>query len=492
MIEQFPRVILAALRGGSGKTLLALGLASCLMKEGFKVSPYKKGPDFIDGGWLTLAAGRECHNLDPFLMTDTQIIESFLANSLDADISLIEGNRGLFDSLDLNGDYTTAKLARLLKAPIILIVDVTMATRTIAALVMGCQHFEQDISISAVILNRVAGSRQESLVRNSIELYCGIPVIGSVPKLKGSLLPERHMGLVPHQERDDALRAIEWAHEAVRKGLDLKAIWQIANDAVPLSGEVSQRAMGQPGIPDVSTRPRIGYIMDSSFWFYYPENLDQLKDLGANLIEINSITDDEVPDLDALYIGGGFPETHAKALSDNRGFRDSLRKKIEAGLPVYAECGGLIYLGESLILHGNSYPMVGAIPLQIVQNEKPQGHGYTILEVLHKNPYFETGDVLRGHEFHYTRAVIKESKAITLVFEVRRGYGLDGERDGVCRKNLLATYSHIHATGTPRWGEGLFKAALQSKKLCDLHSSIDSQKGTEKDKDLLYGIIANS
>jgi len=213
MIEQFPRVILAALRGGSGKTLLALGLASCLMKEGFKVSPYKKGPDFIDGGWLTLAAGRECHNLDPFLMTDTQIIESFLANSFDADISLIEGNRGLFDSLDLNGDYTTAKLVRLLKAPIILIVDVTMATRTIAALVMGCQHFEQDISISAVILNRVAGSRQESLVRNSIELYCGIPVIGSVPKLKGGLLPERHMGLVPHQERRDAIKAIEWAQK---------------------------------------------------------------------------------------------------------------------------------------------------------------------------------------------------------------------------------------------------------------------------------------
>ncbi len=471
MTGQFPRVILAGLRGGSGKTTLALGLASCLMKEGFKVSPYKKGPDFIDGGWLTLAAGRECHNLDPFLMTETQIIESFLANSLDADISLIEGNRGLFDSLDLSGDYTTAKLARLLKAPIILIADVTMATRTIAALVMGCQHFEQDINISAVILNRVAGSRQESLVRNSIELYCGIPVIGSVPRLKGSLMPERHMGLIPHQERDDALKAVEWTHEAVKKCVDIKAIWQIANDAVPLSGEVPQVAIKQPEISVVSAPPRIGYIMDSSFWFYYPENLDQLRNQGANLIEINSISDDEVPDLDALYIGGGFPETHAEALSDNRGFRDSLRKRIEAGLPVYAECGGLIYLSESLIVHGNSYPMVGALPMQIVQNGKPQGHGYTVLEVLHKNPFFERGDILKGHEFHYTSAVIKKSDDITFLFKMRRGYGLDGERDGVCRKNLLATYSHMHATGSPCWGEGLFRAALQSKKTGDIHSS---------------------
>jgi cobyrinic acid a,c-diamide synthase len=476
MTGQFPRVVLAGLRGGSGKTTLALGLASCLMKEGFKVSPYKKGPDFIDGGWLTLAAGRECHNLDPFLMTETQIIESFLASSLDADISLIEGNRGLFDSLDLNGDHTTAKLARLLKAPIILIVDVTMATRTIAALVMGCQHFEQGINIPAVILNRVAGSRQESLVRNSIELYCGIPVIGSVPRLKGSLMPERHMGLVPHQERDDALRAVEWTHEAVKKYVDLKAIWQIAKEAAPLSVNDSRGAKEQTGIPDVSARPRIGYIMDSSFWFYYPENLNQLRNLGADLIEINSITDNELPDLDALYIGGGFPETHAKALADNRGFRDSLKKKIEAGLPVYAECGGLIYLGESLIVHGNSYPMAGALPLQTVQNGKPQGHGYTVLEVLHKNPYFETGDILKGHEFHYTSAVIKRSDDITFLFKMHRGYGLDGERDGVCRKNLLATYSHMHAIGSPCWGEGLFRAALQSKKIRELHPSFLQEK----------------
>ncbi len=485
-------MVLAGLRGGSGKTLLALGLASYLSKEGFKVSPFKKGPDFIDAGWLSLAAGRECHNLDPFLMTDTQIIESFLSNSQDADISLIEGNRGLFDGVDPNGAYSTAKLGRLLEAPVILIVDVTMATRTIAALVLGCQRFEPDVRISGVILNRVAGSRQESIVRSSIELCCGIPVVGSVPKLKGGLFPERHMGLVPHQERDDALRAIEWAREAVRKGLDAKAVWRIAKGAVPLRVEASQGVKGWSGIPDASSPPRIGYLRDSSFWFYYPENLYHLKDLGADLVEINSIVDREVPDLDALYIGGGFPETQARALSDNRVFRDSLREKIEAGLPVYAECGGLIYLGESLVVNGNSYPMVGAIPLQMVLEEKPQGHGYTILEVIRKNPYYEAGEIIKGHEFHYTRAVIKESEDIDLVFKVRRGYGLDGERDGVCKGNLLATYSHIHARGDPRWGQRIIKSVLQAKKLSNLNSSLDSRKGIENGKNLRSEVSANA
>jgi len=480
MTGQFPRVILAGLRGGSGKTLLALGLTSYLRKKNFRVSPFKKGPDFIDAAWLTFAAGRECHNLDPFLMTDTQIIDSFLSNSIDADISLIEGNRGLFDGVDLSGGSSTAKLGRLLKAPVILIVDVTMATRTIAALVMGCQRFEPDVRIKGVILNKVAGLRQESIIQGSIERYCGIPVVGSVAKLKGNLFPERHMGLVPHQERNEAVKAIEWAQKAVKQGLDLTAIWRIANNVVPLSGEARRGIKRQPETPETGTRPRIGYLRDSSFWFYYPENLDQLKDLGAELVEINSITDTEVPDLDALYIGGGFPETQAKALADNRVFRDSLRKKIEEGLPVYAECGGLIYMAKYLIINGKTYPMVGALPLRIVLEKKPQGHGYTILEVTKQNPYFEIGDVLRGHEFHYTRAVLSELDEIHVVFKVRRGYGLDGQKDGLCKKNLLATYTHLHAGGNPLWGERFFQTALRWKNLGRLNFSSDSKMRLKK------------
>ncbi|UCG65146.1 MAG: hydrogenobyrinic acid a,c-diamide synthase (glutamine-hydrolyzing) [Deltaproteobacteria bacterium] len=484
MLRQSPRVVLAGLRGGSGKTLLAVGLTSFWSEKGFTVSPFKKGPDFIDAAWLALAAGQPCHNLDPFLMTDTQIIESFLSNSTEADISLIEGNRGLFDGLDLNGDTSTAQLGKLLKAPVILIVDVTMATRTMAALVMGCQRFDPDLNIVAAVLNRVAGSRQESVVRNSIEQYCGIPVMGSVPKLREDLFPERHMGLIPHQERDDAKKAITWARKVVEDNLDLKSIWALARDVKPLEEGHYYQVTEPPRMFDADA-PRIGFIRDSSFWFYYPENLDQLKNLGAHLVEVNSITGEELPDLDAIYIGGGFPETQAPALAKNRRFRDSLRQKIEAGLPVYAECGGLIYLGEVLILNENTYPMVGALPLQMVLEKKPQGHGYTILEVTKQNPYYQVGEVLKGHEFHYTRPVMKSPGEITPVFKVHRGHGLDGQRDGLCKKNLMATYTHLHAAGNPLWGERFFKAALESKKRKDRRSSHGSQKkGIENAKNL--------
>jgi cobyrinic acid a,c-diamide synthase len=372
-------------------------------------------------------------------MDEGQILESFITNSTNADVSIIEGNRGLFDGLDLSGNYSTAKLGKLLKTPVVLVVDVTMATRTMAALVMGCQRFDPDLNIVAVILNRVAGPRQDSVVRNSIEQYCEIPVIGSVPKLKGNFFPERHMGLIPYQERNYAEKAISWARSVVKENLDLEILTVDA--------------------------PRIGFIRDRSFWFYYPENLDQLKNLGAALVEINSITEKKLPDLDALYIGGGFPETQAQALADNQTFRYALREKIEKGLPVYAECGGFMYLGESLLIDGKTYPMVGALPVKFTLQESPQGHGYTVLEVVRANPYYPVGKILRGHEFHYSKAVITNEEDVYFVFKVSRGHGMNGQRDGVCRKNLLATYSHVHAAGNLLWAKSIFRAALDYKKI---------------------------
>ena len=457
-----PRLILAALKGGSGKTILTLGLISFWRKKGFKVSSFKKGPDFIDTGWLAFAAGKPCYNLDPFLMTDEQITQSFLLNSENSSISLIEGNRGLFDGLDLNGYCSTATLAKLLKTPVVLIVDVTMTTRTMAAVVMGCQRFDPDLRIAAVILNRVAGPRQESLVKDSIEKYCGIPVVGSVPKLKDNLFPERHMGLVPYQERDYAEKAIAWTRVIVEKNLDVETLWKIAHDVMPLDKKKGYQGKKPFEVLDANP-PRIGFIRDKAFWFYYPENLNQLKAKGAVLLEINSLKEKELPDLDALYIGGGFPEAQAKALADNKGFRDSLKKKIDDGLYVYAECGGLLYLGEHLIMNGKTYPMVGALPLQFEMEKKPQGHGYTILETIDQNPYYKVGETLKGHEFHYSRPLINDPEGINYVFKVHRGYGLDGKRDGLCKKNLLATFTHVHAAGNTLWGERFLNAALRSK-----------------------------
>jgi cobyrinic acid a,c-diamide synthase len=464
MLSASPRIIISALKGGSGKTIISLGLAAAWRKKGYKVAPFKKGPDFIDAGWLSFAAARACHNLDPFLMTSQQILGSFGSNSTDSDIALIEGNRGLFDGLDAEGCFSTAELGKILKSPVIIIVDVTMVTRTVAALILGCQKFEPDLKICAVIINRVGGTRQESVVKNAIEQYCGIPVIGSVPKLKENIFPERHMGLVPHLETVYARSAIEWARAVVEKNLDIQAVWKLANDAEPLERHIQRDNNGDTHVFS-SDPPRIGVIKDNAFWFYYPENLDQLETMGAFMVEVNALADKELPELDALYIGGGFPETQAEALADNTSFRESLKRGIDAGLPVYAECGGLMYLGESLVVNEKTYPMAGILPVKFVLEEKPQGHGYTILEVTRQNPYYPVGEALKGHEFHYSRPVISMPEEINPVFEVRRGRGLDGQRDGLCKKNLLATYTHLHAGGNPLWGRRFFMAAVEAKNL---------------------------
>ena len=459
-----PSIIIAALKGGSGKTILSLGLIAAWRETGLRIAPFKKGPDFIDAGWLAFAADRSCYNLDPFLMNEEQILDSFLLRSDQSDLALIEGNRGLYDGLDLEGCFSTAELAKLLKTPVLIILDVSMSTRTMAAVIKGCQVFDPELNIGGVILNRVAGSRQEKLITEAISKYCALPVVGAVPKLKENLFPERHMGLVPFQERDQAEKAISWARETVQKHLQLDKIREIAHRSIEIV--TPPRDVGSESGIDrmVSHRPpRIGFIRDRAFWFYYPENLEQLKCMGASLIEVNAISSPKLPQLDALYIGGGFPETQAKALADNQTFRDSLRGAIEEGLPVYAECGGFMYLGERLLINETSYPMVGALPVEFVLTRKPQGHGYTVMEVAGPNPYYAVGGTLKGHEFHYSRPVFTRDEDLNFVFKVGRGRGLDGIKDGVCRKNVLATYTHVHAGGNANWAKGLFRAALAHK-----------------------------
>jgi cobyrinic acid a,c-diamide synthase len=248
----------------------------------------------------------------------------------------------------------------------------------------------------------------------------------------------------------------------VENHVDLNALWDLAHLAMPLGKEKEQKGSGKDH-QAVPHSLRIGYIRDKAFWFYYPENLDQLKEMGAELVELNAMTDHALPDLDGLYIGGGFPETQAEALANNTGFRMSLKKRIEEGLPVYAECGGLIYLGESLQIDHKQYPMVSALTLTFEMDKRPQGHGYTILEVKDENPYFQKGEIIKGHEFHYSKPHVTNAEEIRYAFEVKRGHGLNGPQDGVCKKNLLATYTHIHAAGNRSWAERFIRTARQLK-----------------------------
>ena len=455
MVFQKPRLVIAALRGGSGKTIVSLGLAAALrIRRGLRLIPFKKGPDYIDAGWLALAAGHPCYNLDPFLMKPDELLHSFVHRSERGDLCLIEGNRGLYDGVDVQGSFSTAELAKFLRAPVILVLDATKATRTVAALVLGCVRFDPDVNIAGVVLNQVAGKRHEQILRGSIERYCGIPVMGVVPREKHDFFPERHLGLVPPQESVDAEASMNFAARKIGDALDLDALLAVAESAGPLGRPVSTEKRALPtGEPVV-----IGVVRDSAFQFYYPENLEALKDNGAVIREISSFDDAPLNEVDALYIGGGFPETHLEVLAGNHGFRESLRREIEAGLPVYAECGGLMFLCRAIAHRQSFYPMVGVFPFDVELEAKPQGHGYTVMECVGENPYFPKGTEIRGHEFHYSR-IVGADAAYPYIFHLTKGHGIVAGRDGMCYKNVLASYSHIHAVGNERWAEALVRAA---------------------------------
>lgn len=457
MIFQKPRLVIAALRGGAGKTLVSLGLAAAWrLSHGLRVIPFKKGPDYIDAGWLSIAAGHPCYNLDPFLMKPDAMLQSFVLRSSGGDGSLIEGNRGLYDGVDSRGSFSTAELAKLLRSPVVLVLDATKMTRTAAALVLGCQCLDPAVNIAGVILNHVAGKRHEQVLKGAIESSCNVPVLGVIPKESTNFFPERHLGLVPHQESDAVAEAMEYAASMMRERVDLEALWQVAGRAGPLGWPVPET--GAAGNPGKTPQVVIGVLRDSAFQFYYPENLEALQERGAIVREISSCDGAALPPVDALYIGGGFPETHLDVLAGNNALRDSLGRSIQAGLPVYAECGGLMFLCRSICNDRGSFPMTGIFPFDVVMEKKPQGHGYTVLECVNDNPYFARGESLKGHEFHYSRLIGHDS-AFPFVFRLSKGHGIMAGWDGLCYKNVLANYSHIHAVGNERWADAMIGAA---------------------------------
>jgi cobyrinic acid a,c-diamide synthase len=464
-----PKLVITALRGGSGKTILSIGIVAALRDRGISISPFKKGPDYIDAGWLALAAGRPCYNLDPFLIDQPNLIESFQDHTTSSTLAIIEGNRGLYDGTDLAGATSTAELAKLLNAPVILCLDCTKSTRTQAAVVQGCIGFDPDVAIKGVVLNRVAGARHEGSIRRSIETFCKIPVLGAIPKLNQQDFPERHMGLVPTDEHTWAKASIEAAAKMAREYLDLNAILSIANDPVLQGAELPSSEQKIKSLPRTETRstcqekPRIGIIKDSAFQFYYPENIEALTIAGAQILYISPLSQAEPPPIDALYIGGGFPETHAAQLAGNQVFRDRIKALALAGLPIYAECGGLMYLGESLVLEGKSFPMCGVLPIVFGFSTRPQGHGYTVVTVSGDNPYFPIGTELKGHEFHYSHVMEWRGEEKNLAFTMKRGTGLITGKDGACFQNVLATYTHLHALGSPEWAGALVNKAIQFK-----------------------------
>ena len=450
-----PKVVIAGMGGDSGKTLVSCGLLVALKRMGKGPVPFKKGPDYIDSAWLTLAAGKQCRNLDTFMIDRETNKEIFFNNIMEDEIAVIEGNRGLFDGADVNGTHSTAELAKLLGVPVILVLDGTKVTRSLAAVVLGCKEMDSSLNVGGVILNNVSGKRHAKVTAEAIEQVTGVPVIGVIKRYKDyDLLPSRHLGLVTPAENEKAKRAVEFAGDIITESIDFQKFFEIASATDDIPYRKIEKVKGNAAIV------RIGYFNDRAFSFYYPENLEALQQAGAELVKLSAIEDRDLKNIDGLYIGGGFPETNLKALSKNREMMKVIKDAVENGMPVYAECGGLMYLSKKIIWGGESFDMCGVLPFAVTMNEKPQGHGYVEAEVDTRNQFFDKGQIVKGHEFHYS-SIYEKYNDIQTVLNVKRGKGAENNRDGFIIKNVFASYMHIHAFGTKNWAVNFLKAVIK-------------------------------
>ena len=459
------RMLISAAHKSSGKTMVSIGLCAALKARGHAVQPFKKGPDYIDPMWLSLAAGRACRNLDLYLMERDDIVATFARHS--AEVNLVEGNKGLYDGLALDGSNSNAALAKLLDLPVFLVIDARGMTRGIAPLILGYQAFDRDINIAGVILNNLGGSRHEAKLREVIEHYTDVPVIGAIHHDERLSIVERHLGLMPSNESHIATAKIKQIGEAIAEQVDLDKLLALSQKeplSVPHKARVSPLPCGD--------KVRIGIARDRAFGFYYADDLDALEAAGAELVPFDTLRDARLPEVDALYIGGGFPETCAAELEANSALRAQIRQAIENGMPAYAECGGLMYLSRSIAYQGRTYQMVGAIPGDVRMHDKPIGRGYVHLKEDEAHPWprprplpipspqsspasgrggkREGQSFIRAHEFHYS-SLENLPPDTRFAYHVERGYGIDGECDGLVLHNLLASYTHLRTIGSCYW-----------------------------------------
>ena len=436
---------ISAAHKSSGKTIITTGICSALKDKGFNIQPFKKGPDYIDPLWLSISSGNKCYNLDFNLQRPEQILNLVKEKSASANGVIVEGNKGLHDGVDIYGNDSNASLARLLQIPVVLVIDASGITRGIAPLLLGYEQFDSEVFIQGVILNKVGGSRHESKLRQNIEAHTNFSVIGSIPRDPRMVLEERHLGLIPSNELDYAEKLVHGIKDVVNEYVDVDSVLQ------PVKNQDNLEIVN---ISKPKTDVRIGLARDEVFGFYYEDDLEEFSRQGAELVCFNTLNDEVLPEnLDGLFIGGGFPEMHLQALSQNLSMKQSIWSFINFDGVVYAECGGLMYLAQSIQYNDNELAMVGALPVKTVMQHKPVGHGYVKLK--------ETGDskwgllmrneeMLCAHEFHYSKAELT-GHIDSFAYEIERGYGFDGNHDGIIYKNVLASYSHLRSIDSVNW-----------------------------------------
>jgi cobyrinic acid a,c-diamide synthase len=440
MAHQF---YIAAAHKSSGKTTISTGLCRVLADNGHHVLPFKKGPDYIDPIWLGAAARHPCHNLDFNTQEPDELLTMF--SNGDGAIRLVEGNKGLFDGIDIAGSDSNAALAFLLDIPVVLVVDTVGMTRGIAPLLQGYQQFAHpQVRFAGVILNKVGGARHENKLRQAVEHYTDIPVLGAVHRHPDLIIDERHLGLAPANEVGGAEHKIHDVATLVRQSVDWGRLLSQTEAAVRPS----------PVAPLITPRypVTIGIARDAAFGFYYQSDLDMFRALGARLRPFSILEDTALPQMDGLFLGGGFPETHARQIADNTAMLADLRHKIEAGLPTYAECGGLMILANTLRWQDIHLPMAGIIAADCVMNPKPQGRGYVAITPNAHHPWATPDQRIQAHEFHYS-TLINFEQDYPFAYTMQRGAGMHKGQDGLIYRNLLASYTHLRATRQHNWVE---------------------------------------
>ncbi len=465
------RLLVSAAHKSSGKTTVSIGLAAALRERGLRVQAFKKGPDFIDPMWLSAASSRACRNLDPYLSTPAQLRETFQRHAAGADVALIEGNKGLHDGVSLDGRDSSAALAKMLDAPVVLVLDTRGTIRGVAPLLLGYQSFDRDVRFAGVILNRVGGGRHEAKMRQVIEHYTDLPVLGALHEDPRLQIEERHLGLMPANESSDAAERIAQLAGFVEAGVDVDRLLDVTSP-VPLGPRATKRGsrVARPGHDGRRAEPREGWTQPrdavvrratdavrialargEAFGFYYPEDLEAFEAAGAVLVPFDPLRDATLPEVDGLFVGGGFPEMYLPTLQANRRLRETLRERIRAGLPTYAECGGLMYLARSIRWGGASAEMVGAIPADVVMQSRPVGRGYVHFEETGHGPWpGRFAGTVKAHEFHYSR-LENVAPGLAYAYRITRGHGIDGRHDGLVLGNLLASYTHLRTLGSLDW-----------------------------------------
>ena len=449
-----PRVVVAATGSGVGKTTLTVGLIAALRTRGIKVAPFKCGPDYLDPTYHARAAGRTSHNLDGWMMGRAGVLATFASAVRDADVAVIEGMMGLYDSATPTADEgSTAEVAKWLDAPVLLVVDCSGMARTVGAIALGFARFDPALLLAGLLCNNVGGRGHLDLLRAASPEF---PIVGGLPRTSGAGFPERHLGLFSATDTAVPASSFQFWGESVTEWCDLDAVLRIARSAPVLDGPLDDADSAAP------RRCRLGLAYDEAFHFYYEYNLQRLAELGAELVRFSPVHDRQLPAVDGLYFGGGYPEAAAHALSVNGPMMAAIQRFAAAGGPIYAECGGLMYLTEGIrTLDGKTYPLVGLIPGTAVMHDTLQAIGYAAIETRAPSFLGAAGTGWRGHQFRYSTLDPAPPETVQRLYRVVPRWGGAPFMEGFHRGNLVVSYVHSHWASNPAVAENFVRACAE-------------------------------